>query len=235
MGTFVLIRPTQTFYERIKVALSWADPGNATITKYQYSTAGGANFSDFDGGSNSATTAYTVTGLTNYQEYSFQIRAVNASGPGPASNIASATPRIGKPTKPTGLSARAGNAQVTLNWDNPNNSTIDKYQISEVIPEDFLAASDGATGAHFGISVAIDGDTAVVGSDRANSRKGSVYIFTRDSTGNWTQQAELKGEATGDQFGWSVAVDGDTVVVGAHAFDGEDASNTTLVIPVRPT
>ena len=65
-----------------RFALSWADPGNATITKYQYSTAGGANFSDFDGGSNSATTAYTVTGLTNYQEYSFQIRAVNASGEG---------------------------------------------------------------------------------------------------------------------------------------------------------
>ena len=212
-----------------KVALSWADPGNATITKYQYSTDGGANFSDFDGGSTSATTAYTVTSLTNYQEYSFQIRAVNASDEGPASNSASATPRIGKPAKPTGLGAVAGDKKVMLSWTDPDDSTIDVYQISEVIPEDFLTASGGAADAHFGISVAIDGDTAVVGADRANSRKGSVYIFTRESTGNWTQQAELEGEVAGDQFGWSVAVDGDTVVVGAHAYDGKDASNTTLL------
>ena len=212
-----------------KVALSWADPGNATITKYQYSTAGGANFSDFDGGSNSATTAYTVTGLTNYQEYSFQIRAVNASGEGPASNSASATPRAPKPAKPTGLGAVASDTRVTLSWDNPGNSTITGYELAEVIPEDWLTASGGAAGAHFGISVAIDGDTAVVGADRANDRRGSAYIFTRDSTGDWTQQVKLDGEETRDQFGWSVAVDGDTVVVGAHAYDGEDASNTTLV------
>ena len=211
-----------------KVALSWADPGNATITKYQYSTDGGAIFSDFDGGINSATTANTVTGLTNYQEYSFQIRAVNASGEGPASNSASATPRIGKPAKPTGLGAVAGDKKVMLSWTDPDDSTIDVYQISEVIPEAFLTASGGAAGAHFGTSVAIDGDTAVVGADRANSRKGSVYIFTRESTGNWTQQAELEGEVAGDQFGWSVAVDGDTVVVGAHAYDGEDDEGNTL-------
>ena len=211
-----------------KVALSWADPGNATITKYQYSTDGDANFSDFDGGINSATTANTVTGLTNYQEYSFQIRAVNASGEGPASNSASATPRIGKPAKPTGLGAVAGDKQVTLRWTDPDDSTIDAYQISEVIPEDFLTASGGAAGAHFGTSVAIDGDTAVVGADRANSRRGSVHIFTRNASGKWTQQAKLEGENTGDQFGWSVAVEGDTVVVGAHAYDGEDDEDDTL-------
>ena len=211
-----------------KVVLSWADPGNATITKYQYSTDGGTNFSDFDGGRNSDATANTVTGLTNYQEYSFHIRAVNASGEGPVSNSASATPRAPKPAKPTGLTAEAGDMSVMLNWDDPNNETITEYQISEVIEEDFLIASVGAASAHFGISVAIDGDTAVVGADRANNRKGSVYIFTRDSNGNWTQQAQLDGGKTGDQFGWSVAVDGDTVVVGAHAYDGEDAEGTIL-------
>ena len=298
-----------------EVALSWDDPGNATITKYQYSTDRGANFSDFDGGSNAATTSYTitgldngvtytlalravnpsgegavstatavmvpaapklsaapgdgqvilswddpgnptigeyqlsqsdppewskitgsnatttthtVTGLTNYTGYSFQIRAVNQTGAGPASNSASATPRLPKPAKPTGLGAVAGDKKVILSWTDPDDSTIDVYQISEVIPEDFLTASGGAAGAHFGTSVAIDGDTAVVGADRANSRKGSVYIFTRESTGNWTQQAELEGEVAGDQFGWSVAVEGDTVVVGAHAYDGEDDEGNTL-------
>ena len=211
-----------------KVVLSWADPGNATITKYQYSTDGGTNFSDFDGGRNSDATANTVAGLTNYTAYWFQIRAVNDSGAGPASNIASSTPRAPKPAKPTGLSAQPRDLSVMLNWDNPNYSTIDKYQISEVIPEDFLAATGGAAGDHFGISVAIYGNTAVIGADRADSKKGSAYIFTRDSSGDWTQQAKLDGENTGDQFGWSVAVDGDTVVVGAHAYDGEDDEANTL-------
>ena len=37
----------------------------------------------------------------------------------------------------------------------------------------------------------------------------------------------------GDQLGWSVAVDGDTVVVGAHAYDGEDDEGNTLTNSVR--
>ena len=173
-----------------------------------------------------STTSHTVTGLTNYQEYWFRVRAVNLSGPGRASETVSAIPRIGKPDKPTGLSAKAGDARVTLNWADPYNDTISGYQIAEVIEEDFLIASVGAASAHFGISVAIDGDTAVVGADRANNRKGSVYIFTRDSSGDWTQQVKLEGEDTGDQFGWSVAVDRDTVVVGAHAYDVSDGTDT---------
>ena len=211
-----------------QVILFWDDPGNPTIGEYQLSQSDPPKWSEVTG-SNTTTTTHTVTGLTNYTGYSFQIRAVNETGAGPASNSVSATPRLPKPSKPAGLTAVAGHKKVTLSWQDPDDSTIDKYQISEVVPEDWLTASGGAGGAHFGVSVAIDGDTAVVGADRANSRKGSVYIFTRNSTGDWTQQVKLDGEETGDQFGWSVAVDGDTVVVGAHAYDGEDASNTTLV------
>ena len=211
-----------------EVALSWADPGNATITRYEYSTDDG-DWADISG-SDDTTTSHTVAGLTNYQAYSFQIRAVNETGIGPASNSASATPRIGKPAKPTDLSAQAGDSKVMLQWDAPVNDTITGYQISEVVPEDFLTATGGAAGAHFGISVAIDGDTAVVGADRENDKTGSAYIFTRDSaTGEWSREAKLDGEAAGDQFGWSVAVDGDTVVVGAHAYDGEDDGGNTLI------
>ncbi len=202
-----------------QVILSWDDPGNPTIGEYQLSQSDPPEWSKITG-SNATPTTHTVTGLTNYTGYSFQIRAVNETGAGPASNRASATPRIDKPGKPTGFGAVAGDTRVTLSWDNPGNSTITGYQISEVIPEDFLAAFDGTASDHFGISVAIDGNTAVVGADRANNRKGSVYIFTRDSNGDWTQQAKLDGENDGDQFGWSVAVEGDIVVVGAHAYDG---------------
>ena len=167
-----------------------------------------------------------MSSLTNQQEYWFQVRAVNETGIGPASNRFIATPRIAKPDKLAGLTAAAGDQEVMLNWADPKDLTIARYQISEVIAGDFLTATSGAAGDHFGISVAIDGDTAVVGADRANSKQGLVYIFTRESTGDWTQQVKLEGEAAGDQFGWSVAVDGDTVVVGAHAYDAEDSSNT---------
>ena len=209
------------------VVLSWDDPDNLTISEYQLSQSAPPEWSKITG-SDATITTHTVTSLANYTAYSFQVRAVNETGIGPASNSASATPRPPKPAKSTGLSAQAGDAQVKLSWQDPNDSTIDKYQISEVIPEDFLTATGGAAGAHFGISVAIDGETAVVGADRANSRKGSVHIFTRNASGKWTQQAKLEGENTGDQFGWSVAVEGDTVVVGAHAYDGEDDEGNTL-------
>ena len=86
------------------MSLSWDDPGNPTIGEYQLSQSDPPEWSKITG-SNATTTTHTVTGLTNYTGYSFQIRAVNETGAGPASNSASATPRIGKPAKPTGLGA----------------------------------------------------------------------------------------------------------------------------------
>ncbi len=83
-----------------------------------------------------------------------------------------------------------------------------------------LTASDGAASDFFAISVAIDGDTAVVGSSFDNigavADQGSAYVFTRSGT-SWTQQAKLTASdgAAGDGFGISVAISGDTVVAGA--------------------
>ena len=107
------------------VTLSWTNPGGDTITKYQVSTDGGENFTDIDG-SNADTTEHTVPGLTNGTEYTFKLRARNASGPGRAST-ATATPRA-PPAAPADLSATAGNGQVTLSWTNPGDNTITKYQ-----------------------------------------------------------------------------------------------------------
>jgi hypothetical protein len=88
-----------------------------------------------------------------------------------------------------------------------------------------LVAEDGASKDFFGYNVAIDGDTVVVGAfedDKGSeSNSGSAYILTRDVAGRlsagWTQRAKLVvGDgAWGDNFGLSVAIDGDTVVVGA--------------------
>ena len=100
----------------------------------------------------------------------------------------------------------------------------------------YLKASNTGANDSFGKSVAVSGDTVVIGaygedssSTGVNSSSnegaldsGAAYVFTRNGT-TWTQQAYLKAGNTGatDQFGWSVTVSGDTVVVGAN---GEDSS-----------
>ena len=106
-----------------------------------------------------------------------------------------------------------------------------------------LTAIDAAAADQFGGSVAISGDTAVVGAfrhDDPHPDSGTAYVFQRSGT-TWTQQAKLTaseetlrgwsfrglsrtiqkpdrvvgGLAVGDGFGSSVAISGDTVVVGA--------------------
>ena len=93
-----------------------------------------------------------------------------------------------------------------------------------------LVAADGAFNDFFGISVALSGDTAVVGArddDDAGSDSGSAYVFVR-SGGTWTQEAKLvAGDAAAfDEFGVSVAVSGDTAIVGASRDDDAPGGNS---------
>jgi hypothetical protein len=92
-----------------------------------------------------------------------------------------------------------------------------------------LIAGDGAGGDFFGWSVALVGNTAVIGArldDDNGFNSGSAYVFTRNGN-TWSQQAKLiAGDGAGrDQFGWSVAVDGDTAVIGARQ-DDDNGSNS---------
>ena len=87
-----------------------------------------------------------------------------------------------------------------------------------------LVPSDGAAGDSFGDSVSISGDTVVVGAFSADTSRGvdagSAYVFVRTGT-RWSEARNLTASngAAGDQFGDSVSVSGDTVVVGAHLND----------------
>jgi len=86
-----------------------------------------------------------------------------------------------------------------------------------------LLASDGAAGDLFGRSVSIDGDYAIVGAFRDDDNgetSGSAYVFTRSGT-TWTQQAKLLASdgTAGDQFGYSVSIDGDYAIVGVYRYD----------------
>ena len=85
-----------------------------------------------------------------------------------------------------------------------------------------LTASDGLAVDLFGNSVGISGDTAVIGAYH-DDNQGSAYVFERNQGGadQWGQVKKLTASdrATGDRFGWSVAISGDTAVVGAELDD----------------
>jgi len=86
-----------------------------------------------------------------------------------------------------------------------------------------LTASDGAAGDRFGRSVAISGDTIVVGASDADASaidSGAAYIFVRSGS-LWTQQQKLTASdaSASAEFGWSVAISGETAVVGTGDTD----------------
>ena len=101
--------------------------------------------------------------------------------------------------------------------------TVNAATMTEV---KILTASDKADSDYFGWSVAVSADTVVVGAPWADSNsidRGQAYVFSKDQGGsnNWglVKILTASDKTNGDNFGWSVAVYDDTVVVGAHYAD----------------
>jgi hypothetical protein len=96
----------------------------------------------------------------------------------------------------------------------------------------------------FGYTVAINGDTIAVSAlgessnkasitngvtasdDNTNSQSGAVYVYKR-SGANWEQEAYLKAANNGvnDTFGYSIAINGDTIAIGTH----HESSNQAII------
>jgi hypothetical protein len=116
--------------------------------------------------------------------------------------------------------------------------------VDPIVQGAYIKASNTDAGDSFGRSIAASGDTVVVGAlweDSAAvgvngaqsnvsgfSNSGAAYVFVRSGS-TWVQQAYLKASNTGlnDGFGDSVAISGDTVVVGAPREDGEGSSSAS--------
>jgi hypothetical protein len=101
-----------------------------------------------------------------------------------------------------------------------------------------LLAGDGAVNDWFGGRVAVDGDTAVIGAygdDDKGAESGSAYVFVRSADGTWSQQAKLTADdgVDDDRFGCSVAVSGDTAVIGAMFDDDKGAESGSAYVFVR--
>lgn len=90
---------------------------------------------------------------------------------------------------------------------------------------------------HAGAAVAVDGDTIVVGAclaDTPASGAGAVDVHVRDDTG-WHASARLLAPDAhaGDEFGSAVALDGDTLAVGAPYHDGGASNGGAVYVFVR--
>jgi hypothetical protein len=83
-------------------------------------------------------------------------------------------------------------------------------------PQGTLTADDGAPGDWFGHTVALNGNTALVGAWYENHDTGAAYVFVRYGS-RWTQQAKLTAAdaAAGNYLGGAVALSGSTALVGA--------------------
>ncbi|MEM7531345.1 MAG: SdrD B-like domain-containing protein [Chloroflexota bacterium] len=92
-----------------------------------------------------------------------------------------------------------------------------------------ILSSDGAASDRFGSSMALSGDTLLIGAyrdDDNGSNSGSAYVFVR-SGNTWSEQQKLlpSDGAANDQFGENVALDGDTALIGAYQ-DDDNGSNS---------
>ena len=175
-----------------------------------------------------------------------QIAYIKASNTGPSDAFGSSVALSGD-TLAVGVEAEDSNA-TGVNGNQADNSANSAGAVYVFVrngntwtQQAYLKASNAEANDSFGFRVALSGDTLAVGAfgeasnatgingNQANnsaSRAGAVYVFVRSGT-TWTQQAYLKASNAGpnDDFGVSLALEGNTLAVGAP----NEASNATGV------
>lgn len=152
----------------------------------------------------------------SYTAGAMQLAKLTTSSPTPSllvgSSVAIAgdTVVVGAPSTEIGSNQGQGAVYV---FNKPASGWNDMTQTA------VLTASDGQIGDELGLSVAISGDTIVAGAWAANAFVGAVYVFVRPANG-WTNMTETAKLTSSDglkagSLGYSVAIDGDTIVAGA--------------------
>jgi hypothetical protein len=134
-----------------------------------------------------------------------------------AGDSGSGTLTVSNPTQPANATL-ADNHNGTFTFTPTigfTGTTAFQYTVSSPAQAQLVPINAGA-GDGFGNAVAIDGQTVVVGADHENGGAGAVYVFVLSGNA-WVQQAVLTASDTTPSaaFGTSLAISGDTVVVGA--------------------
>ena len=123
------------------MTLSWNDPGDSSITRYQIRERPAFDgvwwcWNGFEVSPSGAKLTHRIHKLPAGAAYRFQVRAQNAAGFGPATEVSATTsaapsPPASAPAAPSGLSGAAGNGSIALSWTNPSDSSIIRYQFRE--------------------------------------------------------------------------------------------------------
>ena len=149
------------------IVLSWTAPANtggSAITGYQIevSSDAGENWTDLETNTQSTGTTYTHGGHSEHTTRHYRVSAINGSGSGAASDVASATtlPRARAPAAPTNLTAVAsGDTAIDLSW---------------------TVSADTGTSAVTGYRIEVSGDGGVTWADLVTNT-GSVATTHRHS------------------------------------------------------
>jgi len=120
-----------------------------------------------------------------------------------------------------GCSIAVGNDRIIIGAEgkNSNQGVVYIFNLSEN-QLGIITASDGAAGDYFGYAVAVGSNKIFVGAphdDDDGTSSGAVYVYNLDGTGE--VKITASDAATGDNFGGSVAVGSNEIVVGAAGRD----------------
>ncbi|HGG60679.1 MAG TPA: hypothetical protein ENK26_12330 [Gammaproteobacteria bacterium] len=149
------------------------------------------------------------------------VRIVATAGAGATLAINGVGAASGVASEPIPL--KDGANQIEIVVSSADNKTSDRYTI-EVLRQSIdnfgsglrLRASRPEKGAQFGFSAALSGDQLAIGAPRELNDGGAVYLFSRGAAG-WraSQRLALPDRTSGNRFGQSLAMQGDTLIVGA--------------------
>ncbi len=160
--------------------LSWPDPGDDSITGYQYQMSKGfsswmdANWGSWMSvpGSDADTVSYKVTGLDSRTYYLFQVRAQSVGDNSRFLGLVGGYTTLGVPSMPSGLSVVWGSSSAVLSWSDPGDDSITGYQYQ--MSKGFSSWMDANWGSWMSVPGS-DADTVsykVTGLD-----SGTYYLF----------------------------------------------------------
>ncbi|MDM8554218.1 choice-of-anchor D domain-containing protein [Desulfococcaceae bacterium HSG7] len=240
------------------VTFIWNDPG---ADQYQLLVGTSQGTDDLYSGTQGTDTSALVSGLPDdgstvyvrlqslaggdwlYNDYTYTAYNNNCTGDFKiTAGDGAAHDQFGYSVSISGDYAIAGVPYDNDNGINSGSAYIFFRSGTEWIQQAKLTASDAAFNDNFGWSVAINGDTAIVGAhfdDDGGARSGSAYIFVKPEGGwvgalNETAKLTASDAAANDWFGISVAVNGNTAIVGAHFDDDGGARSGSAYIFVKP-
>ncbi|XMB65955.1 DUF5011 domain-containing protein [Mycoplasmatota bacterium zrk1] len=119
--------------------------------------------------------------------------------------------------------------------DGVESGSIYVYKLDDPTYERKITASDGAESDYFGWSVSVSGDYIAVGSlldDDNGSMSGAMYVYKLDDI-TYERKVTASDGVNDDQFGKSVAVSGNKIIVGARTNDNGSNSGSVYVYSSR--